>query len=347
MYATQQVNFQDITWDEDPCIFIFRDEIPGKHKMHVKNLDLHDWVRIDESYFGQMETKNKLYETNLTDIFVTKENCGTTDDCKWEFFQTLVDYLLQRYPKFFAKTLDGRHIRNMLTNCEVSIENNGGEDFLLRAGRLTQDDWIILEYDPNQMMYVLTAGVLCFPSNWDLSKKFNKPMTGIHEPVKPYIDHLKDKVNSLFDRMKPEKPMWRANWGIYGSLQGTTDLFLHPNRQLHAASDEADVSLRFEGDLTGRKLFLRCEYQTLRKLPKTKCIVFGIRTYQRYLEDLKQQPRDVSESLLTSIENLDSEYLSYKGGDVWKDAAVKYLHHVLREKDNEYVENQIFQNWFQ
>ncbi len=29
----------------------------------------------------------------------------------------------------------------------------------------------------------LAVGALCFPSSWQLTEKFGKPMSGIHEPV--------------------------------------------------------------------------------------------------------------------------------------------------------------------
>ena len=39
--------------------------------------------------------------------------------------------------------------------------------------------------------------------------------------------------------------------------------------------------LFYSGEATGKSLTFRAEYQTLIKLPKSKAIVFSIRTYQR------------------------------------------------------------------
>lgn len=319
----------DIIWDEDPCIFIFKDEIPGKMKMHVKNLDLYDWVRIDATYPKQMAVKQELYRSNMDDIFISRVNNPTTDHCKKEFYELLTDHVLERFPDIFEK--QGDHILNRVTGELIPIDpdDDEEEDVMLRAGRLTQDDWIIMEYEENQLGYVLTAGNLCFPSDWSLKEKFNKPMQMIHKPVKPYLRHLKDKVDSLFLRLKAENPLWRANWGIYSSLDDTFDLFSHPNKKLHT---QGGSRIPFKGEETGRKLFLRCEYHTLRKLPKTGCIVFGIRTYMRYLSDMKNQPKEDIQSLIDAIEDLDDEYSTYKGGDVWKVAALKYLKMILNEK---------------
>ena len=69
----------DMIWEEDPYVFIFKDEIPGKTKMHVKNLDLHNWVRTDSSYPKQMYARKRLYETNMNDIFVSRVDDPKTD----------------------------------------------------------------------------------------------------------------------------------------------------------------------------------------------------------------------------------------------------------------------------
>ena len=328
----------DIIWEDDPYVFVFKDEIPGKTKMHVKNLDLQNWVRIDNTYPKQMHARKKLYETNINDIFVSRKNNSQTEACKREFFALLIEHLPRRFPEIFERQQNGGYLLNKVTKELVSTDLDDipvDDDLLLRAGRLTQEDWIIMELDPNQNTYVLTAGLLCFPSNWSLAEKFNKPMQQIHGPVQIYMDNLKDKVDSLFLRMKPNKPLWRANWGIYTSLYDTYDLFSHPKRQLHSGT-----SLPFEGEATGQRLFLRCEYQTLRKLPKTGCIVFGIRTYMRFLEEMKQRPLDEVQSLIDSIEHLDDEYLSYKGGDIWKDTGLKYLNLLVKQQQQQKKQQQ-------
>ena len=332
------IKTDDITWEDDPYIFIFKDEIPGKTKMHVKNLDLHNWVLTDNTYPDQMSARKRLYETNMNDIFVSRVNDPKTEACKREFFELLIEHLPKRFPEIFEIQPNG-FILNKVTSESISTNfdnNKDEEDFLLRAGRLTQEDWIIMELDTSHSTYVLTAGVLCFPSDWSLAEKFNKPMHEIHSPVKIYLDNLKNKVDSLFLCLKPEKPLWRANWGIYSSLNDVYDLFTHPKRQLH--SFKGTSSLPFEGEATGKKLFLRCEYQTIRKLPKTGCIVFGIRTYMRLMEDLKDRPLAEVQSLIDTIKHLDAEYLSYKGGDVWKDASLQYLHLLVQQQQQQHRE---------
>ena len=93
------IKTDDITWEDDPYIFIFKDEIPGKTKMHVKNLDLHNWVLTDNTYPDQMSARKRLYETNMNDIFVSRVNDPKTEACKREFFELLIEHLPKRFPK--------------------------------------------------------------------------------------------------------------------------------------------------------------------------------------------------------------------------------------------------------
>ena len=60
----------------------------------------------------------------------------------------------------------------------VSTDPNDSLDPLIRAGKLTQEDWCILEWNESQAAYVLRAGIVCFPMRWSLQVKFNQPMAG-------------------------------------------------------------------------------------------------------------------------------------------------------------------------
>lgn len=344
MVSTENV----IEWDEDPLIFVFQDEIPGKHKMHVKRLDLKNWVRIDNTYPFQMEERKRLYKTNMADVFVSNHDTKT-ESCKWELFELLVEHVLQRFPQIFERK--GSIIYNKVTKVSISTAADDEEDPLLRAGRLTQDDWIILEYDIDKQGYVLTAGILCFPMGWKLTEKFNHVMTDIHEPVKMYQIHLKNKVADLFVKMTPETPYWRSNWGIYTGLKSPYDLFIQSDTYGESTEIAESTEFPYKRHETGNELFLRCEYQTLRKLPKTRCIVFGIRTYQRYLHELRDLPVEVSVALRSSIENLEDEFLDYKGGKWWKKATVQYLNLIISdrnpaEKHTEWFPRIFMTSWF-
>lgn len=195
---------------------------------------------------------------------------------------------------------------------------------------LTQEDWVIMEWDENLGSYKLTAGIVSFPMRWSLTEKWNKGIPGIHEPVKGFMKHLLKNVQSLFKAMTPSSPVWRANWAVFNDLNGPLDLYTPEG---HTDRNEMNQVTQYEGEATGKRLTFRAEYQTLCKLPESQAIVFSIRTYQRFLSEFKMFPISDTKGLIKAIETLDPDFYVYKGAEFWKDAAVKYLKKSIKERE--------------
>ena len=202
---------------------------------------------------------------------------------------------------------------------------------IIFAGKLTQEDWVILEWDEEMESYKLTAGVVYFPMRWSLLDKWNKSMPGIHKPVKGFMKHLVKNVQSLFKAMTPSAPVWRANWAVFNDLVDPLDLYTPTG---HTDRNETNQTTPYKGEETGKELMFRAEYQTLVKLPESKAIVFSIRTYQRYLEYFKRVPVSDCKGLTKAIETLDPDFYVYKGAEFWKEAAIKYLQKIMNEKES-------------
>ena len=78
---------------------------------------------------------------------------------------------------------------------------------IFATGRLTQEDWVIMQYDEALQSYKLVAGVVYFPMRWSLLDKFNKGMPGIHQPVQSFMKHLLTNVLSVMAKMSPDAPV--------------------------------------------------------------------------------------------------------------------------------------------
>ena len=132
---------------------------------------------------------------------------------------------------------------------------------LLTLGHLCQNDFCLLEKRGPE--HVLTGAILCFPASWTLAEKFLRPLTLIHGNVPVYDGAVAPRVQRLFDAIRPDQPLWRANALHYEDA----DLF-HPR-------SEAEPRRKPQG-LGG---FIRSERQCLVKLPETGAVVFSIHTY--------------------------------------------------------------------
>lgn len=104
-------------WEKDPLSLCFTDEVVGKHRMHIRKFDLHDWLRIYNTYIDQMKVKHDILKTNFKDVFVTN-NDDITNLAKEELFEMIVDYLPERFPTIFSRCEN--FIENKALGCFVS-----------------------------------------------------------------------------------------------------------------------------------------------------------------------------------------------------------------------------------
>jgi dimethylamine monooxygenase subunit A len=140
--------------------------------------------------------------------------------------------------------------------------------------RLVQEDLCILEKRGEE--HVLTGGVLLFPASWTLGQKFMRPLMGIHEPVVQYDENIGRRVQRMFDTIRPEQPIWRANWLTYRD----PDLWQPRSEDDRRPKPAPDTG------------YLRTERQTIFRLPVTGAVVFAIHTYVLALDDLEPDARE-------------------------------------------------------
>jgi hypothetical protein len=125
---------------------------------------------------------------------------------------------------------------------------------------LVQED--VLLCLPRDGAHVLVAGLLCFPASWTLAEKMGRPLAAIHAPVPDYDAALAARVERLFRLARPGRPTWRANALAYH------DPALHQPRPEGAPRPAP-----------GPAPYLRCERQTILRLPRTGAILFAVHTY--------------------------------------------------------------------
>ncbi|XP_032219622.1 uncharacterized protein LOC5518954 isoform X1 [Nematostella vectensis] len=316
--------------DGKPYLGTYKMEIPKRVRMMTMKMDLKDWIKIDKTYAAQQKEKQRLLQLHRDKVFVTNHD-DSTKLAKRELLEMLAEYLPKRFPDKFESRENGIY-NKMLKEFISTSDGPGEEDPLFKCGRLTQEDWCVMEWSEEHQAYVLTAGIVYFPMRWSLQQKWNLPMLDIHQPVDGFVKHLKSMVYDLFKSMSPDAPVYRGNWAVFNDLEGPLDLYTPEGHETRNAAMEGVRP--YEGEKTGKVLTFRCEYQTLRKLEKSKAIIFGIRTYQFFLEDFKKFPRNDAEVLVKVIEKIHPDFVEYKGAKFWKDAALKYLkYHVLGEKD--------------
>ncbi|MEM9467914.1 MAG: DUF3445 domain-containing protein [Actinomycetota bacterium] len=170
---------------------------------------------------------------------------------------------------------------------------------LERAALGVHEDLILLERRPGG--WIMTAGVVCFPTRWSAADKLGRSMAQIHGPV-PGYDTIAPSVDRLFDRLRSGSIVWRPNW----SLVGQPDLRLPVGDRQAPAAFPADP---------GTALWLRAERQTIRRLEAhPDHILFTVRIHRWPLGQVVAQ----LDALAAELRALPDDVASYKNLEAWR-----------------------------
>jgi hypothetical protein len=221
----------------------------GQRLPGIMPLALADWLLVNDAYAPQMAERARLLREQPDDVLgVLPEAEGAA--------QELLEFILPLLPaKGF--TLDGETVTRP-DGVSVTLDRTRP---LWTLGHLVQEDLCILQKPDGAAEHVLTAAVLCFPSSWTLSQKLGRAMMRIHAPVAPYDDQMGARVQRMFDMIRPEQPLWRANILRYDNPA------LYQPRLEFAPKDK-----RADGP------YFRSEKQGLVRLPRSGAVVFSIHT---------------------------------------------------------------------
>jgi hypothetical protein len=279
-------------------------KIPGREgvqRLDILPLDLHDWMRIDQSFAADLSHKAELMNAHpdLVNKLLPEGRAGAV-----ELLQMMADYLPVRYPAHFSR--EGSLLRNLVTDESWDI-SEPGENPLEICGRLVQEDLVFIHRGPEEASFRLVGGSVSFPSNWSLSRHLGKTVPEIHREVPELNDRIGPVVDGFLKNFPPGKPMTRVNFLIH-----ETDY----KPQFPELREEWDTGAagEYTAENIGQHLFLRNERETFRKLPRSGDVVFTLRTYITPFEELTaEQARVLHGLLLRAPERYVTEYKGLSG----------------------------------
>lgn len=107
----------------------------------------------------------------------------------------------------------------------------------------------------------------------------------------------------------------------------------HRPENLHTWPPSVGDTRRLTTENAGEYLFLRVERQTLRRLPRTRAVIFSVRTHMKSIADAVGNDIGRIQDLKQAILALPDEMANYKGRPVWGDALVGYCNERLAAMD--------------
>lgn len=289
-----------------PAETIYRPYAPGPYRMAMDlvSTPAEAWFEIDDRYQGEMAERRRLLATDHYAVFAALPESAPA--CI-EALEMITDHLTATHPDWFSR--DGGTLCNHLTG---EIWNDPALDPLELAGRLVQEDLCIIR--PADDGPVFIAAVLCFPSRWRLADKIGKPLAAVHGPVPLYADRLSRPVDRFFRHLKPGRIAERLNW----SLLDDPALF-QPGGKWRDTGDAAITPAN-----VADRVFLRVERQTLRALPASGTVLFGIRVHVYPLTRVIRSATDAA-TLAEAVRALPQEIQHYKSLLVFRSALLTWL----------------------
>ena len=237
---------------------------------------------------------------------------------QWEIVALLLRDLARHHPEFMSLSEDGDRWTwgTRLLGGGATFRLGDPESLphepLDWVGRQVVEDLILLSGDAGAGFPVI-AGQLCFPNDWSLPDKLGRPVLGVHAPVPGFAPAAGDATLRLLERLRSERPVWRANWAI----RATDSLDLSP-RAGRVSVEHVDAGN------AGETLVVRVERQTLSRLPESGAILFTIHTRSRPLAGVASEP-ERARRLLDAIRSMPPEMAGYKGIAPVQNALAEYL----------------------
>jgi hypothetical protein len=266
-----------------------------------------EWFEIDARYHADMTERARLLAEHRAEVWGAEPG---SDPARAETLEMLLEHLTRVHPDWFGRR--ATILSNRLTGETWDI---AAHDPLELAGRLVQEDLCLIELSPEGPR--LTAAVLCFPSRWRLHEKIGHPLAEVHAKVPLYGDRLARPVDRFMAHVRPGHIAARLNW----SVMDDPALF-QPTGKWRTAHDAS-----ITGQNAGERLFLRVERQTLRRLPVSGAVLFGIRVHVYPLAQVVVA-REVAAGLASAVRALPEAMAHYKSLPMFQAALLAWLDRV-------------------
>lgn len=275
----------------------------------LKPLDPADWIDVDAHLAAHLAEKQRLFAAHPGEIMLAEPG---TEAAQAEILALLAEHLPSRFPQHYRHTGSGIDI---LPSAQHIVLDAPGVLPLWTAASLVQEDLLLMR--KGEAGWHLAAGALAFPSSWSLREKLGRPMHEIHAPVPGFGPQTRNAmmIERMFDHLRPETPVIRWNWSLYGDDRLHHPESAHPDRP------------RFGPGARAESVFLRVERQTLRRLPVSRDILFTVRIYVDPIAKLEKHPTavDIATALIEQLLALDAAQLDYKGLTLERDKLVARL----------------------
>ncbi|KAH5701156.1 hypothetical protein HBI44_045550 [Parastagonospora nodorum] len=295
--------------------------------MALESTTFSDLIAMDNTFSSRCSIRKGLIQSNRHDVLACTPRGAPA---VLELYHWLTStYLPRRFPSLYTQQENGLH--NTITGETMPSPlppSSDAESALQYLGENIDTDFFLLLPSLNahdEGKYRLEAFINTFPSGFNTRSKLGRLLADIHAPVPHYAAKLEKSMDRFFASLPVGKMLKRANWSISTNgelfcLAGNhlTEAHLNPPNNTHE-QDAEEIDLK--------KTVLRCERQTLHRLPQTRALVFAFKTYQYPIQEVKDEGS--GEILAQAIDGLARgsvpDIRIYKKQVVWGEKVKAFL----------------------
>ncbi|KAG0706326.1 hypothetical protein DFH29DRAFT_168920 [Suillus ampliporus] len=278
------------------------------------------WLELESTYRDRVAQRRQLYTLHGKNII---DELPGSEAASKELMEMVIQYLCLRYPQQFDYDEWTWTFRNHILGSTADIKTVHPLIFLLEN---VPEDFVITHEDPETGLYNLRAAVCTSAIGWNISQKMGKPLHEIHGPVPDYKEKMAFSMDRFFSKMPCDKPIQRGSW----EFEFGEPLYLQTDEPAwnHRQHQNPDLPLS--------DIYLRVDWQTLRRLPKSRAIVFNFKALFTPVTDFRNEPFVPKLVLKVMLEGKKA-IMEYKG--TW------HIEHKFIPALREWVEEQEDKGW--
>lgn len=285
---------------------------PYYQTMSIFRLDINHWLDMDKYYVHYIEQKAKVFheygKDNLDWLPESEEAC-------YELMETVVEHMLIRYPKLFTQ-LEPKVIRNEITGEILDMKLPLKQHPLIYVSKLAKEDFYVVLQNPKDGLHYLVAAAVPFPGGgFSVSEILGQHLDVIHNLVPYYQQKLQKSMEKWFNKLPVNEPVERATWNITWDH----NLRLMEVYKIPKYLETGEISLP-----DPKEFVVRIDRQSLRRLPKSKAIIFTNHPLLYLLDEMKDEPL-VPSLIKKMLFEGPEDILKYKNFPIFRNHIENYL----------------------
>ncbi|KAK1751351.1 hypothetical protein QBC47DRAFT_351465 [Echria macrotheca] len=310
----------DASWDITKATFRPYRPFRWNYHQHMALMKFEPdwWIELERNYVKTMKARHALLAEHRDRILF--ESPGSELAVR-ELMEMLLQFLVARYPAHFSLSPDKTILTNRLLNTTTDLSSTPPLRVLFDN---VPEDYAIMLRNETDGIYHLRAAMVCSSVGWHIGQHRDAPLRSIHTHV-PDADKMAFSMDRFFSKMATDAPVNRCSWSIEDWEAMFTTPEIEPAGWSRSAFAYDKDALRVE------HLKLRCDAQTLRRLPLSGAIVFNFKAIFTPLEALRTE-RYIPALLLKVLREGKDNLIEYKCEEHVRQVSMKALEEWAREQ---------------